>query len=140
MKSALFLFSSSVLFLTVISVMAPVRAVAEGPKFEYTLENNRLDLGTFFIDELEPFDFQVEFTNEGSEPLLVSNVRGCCGTQIPDWTKEPIMPGDTGTIQVRFRLAPRVQTMNRTVTAVSNDAVGVKILRMTLRVIERKED
>ncbi len=140
MKRTIFLLSFSVLFVIIITILAPTRALAEGPKFEYVVENNRLDLGTFYIDELEPFDFHVEFANDGTEPLLVSNVRGCCGTQIPDWTKEPVMPGDTGTIHVRFRLAPRVQTMNRTVTAVTNDAVGVKILRMTLRVIERKED
>jgi hypothetical protein len=117
----------------------PTVEIPNGPRFEYLVDNNRLDMGTIFIDELKEFNIDVHFTNTGNEPLIVSNVRGCCGTHIADWTKAPILQGDSAVIKIRFRLAQRVQSMNRTVTATSNDPTGQKILRMTMQVIERPE-
>lgn len=111
-----------------------------GPQFNYLVEDNRLDLGTVYVDELKEFNIDVHFTNTGNEPLIVSNVRGCCGTHIADWTKAPIMQGDSALIKIRFRLAQRVQNMNRTVTATSNDPTGQKILRMTMQVIQRPNE
>lgn len=115
-------------------------ASANGPRFQYLVDDNRLDLGTLYVDELKEFNIDIRFTNTGNEPLIVSNVRGCCGTHIADWTKAPVMQGDTAIIKIRFRLAQRVQSMNRTVTATSNDPTGQKILRMTMQVIERPEE
>jgi hypothetical protein len=111
-----------------------------GPQFQYLVDDNRLDLGTVYLDELKEYNIDVHFTNTGNEPLILSNVRGCCGTHIADWTKAPIMQGDSAVIKIRFRLAQRVQSMNRTVTATSNDPTGQKILRMTMQVIERPKE
>jgi len=36
--------------------------------------------------------------NNKKVPVLISNVRPACGCTAPDWTKEPIEPGKTGTV------------------------------------------
>ncbi len=112
---------------------------SDGPKFEYTKEANTFDLGTLYIDELEEVNLEIEFENKGDKPLVVTHVRACCGTRVKDWTKEPIQPGEKGTIEVHFRLAPRPHNISRTVVAMSNDADGQKVLRIRGRVAERDE-
>ncbi len=110
---------------------------SDGPRFEYQKEENRIDLGKIYIDELEEINLEIEFKNTGTEPLIVSHVRACCGTRVIDWTKEPISPGESGTIEVHFRLAPRPHNVNRTVLAMSNDPDGQKVLRIRGSVEER---
>ena len=42
------------------------------------------------------------YTNIGSQPLVVHNVISSCGCTTPEWTREPVKPGATGTIQATF--------------------------------------
>lgn len=42
------------------------------------------------------------FTNEGDEPLLITNAKATCGCTVPKWTKDPVMPGEKGEVQVTF--------------------------------------
>ncbi|WP_185194828.1 DUF1573 domain-containing protein [Chryseobacterium cheonjiense] len=43
-----------------------------------------------------------EITNTGSNPLVISEVKPGCGCTVPDFTKEPIMPGKKGKITLHF--------------------------------------
>ncbi|MFN3555816.1 MAG: DUF1573 domain-containing protein [Bacteroidales bacterium] len=95
------------------------------------------DLGTLYTDALEPVKMEIEFTNDGNEPLVITFVRGCCGTRIIDWTKEPVLPGAKGTVTIEFRLAPRPHNVSRTVSVMSNDPDGMKIFRIRGEVAER---
>lgn len=52
------------------------------------------------------------FTNSGVEPLVITNVKGSCGCTVPQWTKEPIAPGETGEIKIVFK--PKGQSGNQT--------------------------
>ncbi|GEM_PF-341382 len=107
----------------------------KGAKLKFEKESEVL--GTLFIQELEPVKLEIEFENEGNEPLLLSHVRGCCGTRIKDWTKEPILPGEKGTVEAEFRLAPRPHRINRTISIMSNDPDGTKVFRITGEVAEQ---
>ena len=60
------------------------------------------------------------FTNTGNEPLILSNVKASCGCTVPTWTKEPIMPGKTGTIKVRYNTNTSPQSFTKTITVSSN--------------------
>ena len=42
------------------------------------------------------------FTNTGKTPLLIENATASCGCTTPNWTKDPIAPGASGTIDVQF--------------------------------------
>jgi hypothetical protein len=71
-----------------------------------------------------------EFKNTGTEPLILGAVRASCGCTTPTYTKEPIMPGQTGTINVRYN-TNNVGGFNKTVTVPSN---AVNDPRVVLRI------
>ena len=61
-----------------------------------------------------------EFKNEGMAPLILSNVRASCGCTTPTWTKEPVEPGQTGSITVTYNPNGRPGRFQKTVTITSN--------------------
>lgn len=42
------------------------------------------------------------FTNMGDAPLVISRVQASCGCTTPSFTKEPVLPGENGTITVSY--------------------------------------
>lgn len=64
------------------------------------------------------FDFK--FTNVGKTPLIIQRCSASCGCTTPQWSKDPIMPGKTGVITVKYATKGRVGTINKTVYIKSN--------------------
>lgn len=60
-----------------------------------------------------------EFTNTGDAPLIISDVKSTCGCTVPSKPKEPIMPGKTGEIKVKYD-TNRVNPIRKTITVMSN--------------------
>ncbi len=127
---------------TVFSLIALVAILAaaqstdpKGPRFDYVLEV--IDLGAISIDEIKPLKIDIEFVNSGDQPLIVSQARGCCGTRIPSWTREPIRPGEKGVIVAEFTPSAAPHRINRTITAISNDPQTTKIIRMQGEVVAK---
>lgn len=46
-----------------------------------------------------------EVTNTGKNPLILSSVRPTCGCTVSDYTKEPILSGQKGKINLKFNSA-----------------------------------
>lgn len=46
-----------------------------------------------------------EFINNGSEPLILNNVVASCGCTATEWPREPIKPGEKGSIAVKYNTA-----------------------------------
>ena len=66
-------------------------------KFDKTVHN----FGTF--REKTPVQTAVfAFTNIGKAPLIINQAIASCGCTIPSYTKEPIMPGEKGTVKVTY--------------------------------------
>jgi len=42
------------------------------------------------------------YTNVGTAPLVINQALASCGCTVPTYTKEPVMPGKTGTIKVQY--------------------------------------
>jgi len=42
------------------------------------------------------------FTNNGKEPLILSNVRSSCGCTVPTWPRQPVLPGQSEVIKVKY--------------------------------------
>ncbi len=106
----------------------------KGARLEYT--KDVAELGHIAVESLEPMQMEIEFVNEGDEPLVVSSVRGCCGTRIKNYPRQPIMPGEKGIVEIEFRLAPRPHNVNRSVSVMSNDERGMKVFRIRGEVVE----
>jgi hypothetical protein len=60
-----------------------------------------------------------EFTNTGNAPLIISKVSSSCGCTIPKKPDGPIMPGETGNIEVKYD-TNRVNPIRKTITVMSN--------------------
>ena len=59
------------------------------------------------------------FTNNGTEPLIIKNAKGSCGCTVPTWPKEPIVPGATAEIGVKYA-TNRVGKFTKTITLTTN--------------------
>ncbi|WP_027077730.1 DUF1573 domain-containing protein [Maribacter antarcticus] len=70
-----------------------------------------------------------EFTNTGKAPLIISDVRSSCGCTIPKKPKDPIMPGKTGEIQVKYD-TNRVGPIRKAITVISNADTPTKVLKI----------
>ena len=59
------------------------------------------------------------FTNNGTEPLIIMNAQGSCGCTVPTWPREPIAPGATAVIGVKYD-TNRPGPFTKTITLTSN--------------------
>jgi hypothetical protein len=89
--------------------------VQNGAKIEF--ESDVHDYGT--IENGANGDCTFTFKNTGNAPLIISNAKGSCGCTVPSWPKEPIAPGKTGTITVKYD-TKRAGAINKSVTITSN--------------------
>lgn len=70
-----------------------------------------------------------EFTNTGDAPLVISKVNSSCGCTVPSWTKEPVMPGKTGKIEVKYN-TNNVGPIRKTITVESNAETPMVALKI----------
>ena len=88
----------------------------EGPMLKF--EATTVDYGEI---EQNSDPYRVfKFTNVGTEPVVIKNAKGSCGCTVPDAPEEPIMPGETGEIKVRYD-TKRVGPFTKTVTLTTNE-------------------
>ena len=71
-----------------------------------------------------------EFTNTGNAPLIISSVKSTCGCTVPKKPKEPIMPGETGEIEVNFDTNGRPDLQQKMVKVSANTPSGGQLLRI----------
>lgn len=82
---------------------------------------------------------EFEFRNDGMSPLTLTNVRASCGCTTPKWTKEPIEPGQTGTITVTYNPNGRPGSFNKRITVTSNASEPTKYLSIRGEVIPKTQ-
>lgn len=95
-------------------------------EFKFVEENH--DFGTIEEGTIAKHDFV--FTNTGEAPLIITNASGSCGCTVPSWPREPIAPGDQGTIHVEFNSNNRTGNQTKTVTLSANTVPNKKVLRI----------
>ena len=128
----------TVTFLAVFMTLGVYADQRKGPMLSF--KKDRHDYGTLYADNLPEFTLDIEFVNSGNEPLILSNVRACCGTRVTAWPRQPIMPQETGVVKIVFRLAPRPQRISRSVTVTSNSTDRpVQIFRISGQVVDREQ-
>lgn len=69
------------------------------------------------------------FTNSGDAPLLITKVTTTCGCTVPTFSKTPIMPGNTGELEIKYD-TKRLGAFTKTITVISNAEGGNKILKI----------
>ena len=78
-----------------------------------------------------------EFTNTGDQELVISDVKSSCGCTVPEKPKDPIAPGKTGEIKVKYD-TKRVGPIRKTVTVYSNADQPIKALKIKGQVLDNK--
>ncbi len=79
-----------------------------------------------------------EFTNTGKQPLLISNARGSCGCTVPSWPKEPIGPGESGSIEVEYNSKGKKGAVQQTITIDAN--TNPPVTKLTIKVMVNVEE
>ncbi len=69
------------------------------------------------------------FVNGGDQPIKITGVRASCGCTTPGWTKEEIMPGDSGFVKARYNPRNRPGKFRKSLRVSSNG--GQKMLYIT---------
>lgn len=84
---------------------------------EIKFDSEKIDYGT--IDKGADGVRNFKFTNTGNAPLLITAAKGSCGCTVPQYPKEPIMPGQTANIEVKYD-TNRVGAFTKYVTLTTN--------------------
>ena len=121
------------MFSAVFAVGAFAQAKVGGPVM--TFKQTEIDYGTIQqnADPLRKF----EFKNTGTEPLVIKNARGSCGCTVPSYKKEPILPGESSVIEVRYA-TDRIGVFTKTVTIETNEGDQSRVLTIKGNVLEKK--
>ncbi len=86
--------------------------------------------------EGEPATHTFTFTNTGTEPVTLAEVRASCGCTTPHYTAEAVAPGGTGEIVVEYASAGRPGPFEKTITVAADGAdPRVTTLRITGTVV-----
>jgi uncharacterized protein YfaS (alpha-2-macroglobulin family) len=93
-----------------------------------TFDETEYDFGTVTEGEVVETVFKV--TNSGKTDLVITDAQVTCGCTVPVWPKQPIKPGETEEIQVRFNTAGKSNRQQKNITLITNTASGREILTL----------
>lgn len=123
------------LFLTIVFSFPVLVSMAQS---QIVFEKLEHDFGTFKeLDGNQTATF--EFTNKGSEPLIINTVTASCGCTTPSWTREPVPPGGKGTVQVSYDPKNSPGAFSKSVMVKTNASNSTAVLRITGKVQEREK-
>jgi hypothetical protein len=101
-----------------------------------TFEKAEVDYGTIhqFSDPVR----KIKFKNTGSAPLIIKDAASSCGCTVPQYQREPIMPGETGEIEIRYE-TQRLGQVQKTITFTTNEPTQQRVLVVKVNVIEKED-
>ena len=100
---------------------------ADGPVVSFDKLSH--DFGT--INEGDVVETVFTLTNTGNSDLIILNARGSCGCTVPDYPKDqPIAPGDSAEVTVKFDSNNKPNANNRSVTFTTNTEKGREVVQI----------
>lgn len=87
------------------------------------------------ITQGEKVSFAFKFKNTGKSNLLIASAVGSCGCTVPEFPKEPILPGQEGKINVIFSSEGKSGIQEKTITVVTNCEPSTKIIKIKTDII-----
>ncbi|MEM9886498.1 MAG: DUF1573 domain-containing protein [Bacteroidota bacterium] len=140
MKQFFFVLSLLVFGASVSYAQTPAKVKAEvvtdGPVM--TFETEVIDYGVIEYNS-DPFRF-FKFTNTGTEPLIISNARGSCGCTVPTYPTDPIMPGETAEVKVKYDTKRAGSKFTKFVTLTTNEANPTRKLTIKGEVLPKPKE
>jgi hypothetical protein len=96
MKKLLFIAAA---FIVTSGAMAQTTKPDQLAKFN----TDKYDFGK--VKQNVPAVYSFEITNTSNKPLVIENAHATCGCTVPEWQKDPILPGKTTKIKVQYNAA-----------------------------------
>jgi len=98
-----------------------------------TFETTEYDFGS--VNEGDIVDYTFKFTNTGDSPLVINKATATCGCTVPQWPRDPINPGSTGEIKIKFNSKNRKNLQTKYVNINANTKPEVTRLKITGNVL-----
>lgn len=105
----------SMMFIAVLGVKAQDKPAV--PQDSIVFASTVHDYGT--IVQAADGSCQFTFKNKGKAPIVLNDVKASCGCTVPEWTRTPVAPGETGTIKVTYN-TNNVGAFTKSITVQSN--------------------
>lgn len=65
------------------------------------------------------------FTNNGKTDLIIANATASCGCTVPNFSKEPVAPGATGSVTVIFDSTGKTGKFSKSITVSTNFGTSI---------------
>lgn len=106
------------------------------PKIEFVSNVKDVDFGKLTEGDTVQRDFK--FKNTGEFPLIINNVGTSCGCTVPQWPRDPIGPGETSSILVKFNSRGKSGSQAKTVSIYANTDPAVTDITFRAEVTPKK--
>ncbi len=87
------------------------------------------------ITQGEKVSYAFKFKNTGKGNLIIASAAGSCGCTVPEFPKEPILPGQEAKINVVFNSEGKSGIQEKTITVVTNCEPSTRIIKIKTNVI-----
>ena len=93
-----------------------------------SFDTNEYDFGT--VNEGDVVEKTFKITNSGNTDLIITNAQPSCGCTVPVWPKEPIKPGASADLFVKFNTTGKPNRQLKTITLTTNTEAGRQVLKL----------
>lgn len=100
-----------------------------------TFEESVFEFGE--ITQGDRVEHTFNYTNTGTVPLIISNVKTTCGCTAPDWSREALAPGESQVMTIKFNSAGKMGMQNKVITISSNAVNNPERIKITANVLPK---
>lgn len=90
------------------------------------------------VEQGKPVTHVFEFKNTGTDPIVINDAQASCGCTKPSFSREPVLPGKSGSISATYNAASAGQ-FTKSVTVTSNAEVGSIAVYLKGEVVPQKD-
>ena len=105
------------------------------PKFKF--EKRTHDFGEIIQGEQVSYTFK--YKNVGGSDLVLRQAKGSCGCTVPQWSKEPLAPGEEAEIEIIFNSSGKKGNQRKTMTLLANTQPNKEVLTIIGEIISSNE-
>jgi hypothetical protein len=98
-----------------------------------TFEKTEHDFGDIMQGEVVVYSFK--FTNTGNADLIISGARTSCGCTVSDYPRDPVKPGQSAYVKVKFDSEGKSGKNYKTITLSTNCTPSEVVLTIKANVI-----
>ncbi|SFI39550.1 DUF1573 domain-containing protein [Halpernia frigidisoli] len=106
-----------------------IKEAQSKPLTTVAISEDNFDFGVIKKGDVKSHTYEI--TNTGTNPLIISEVKPGCGCTIPEFTKDPILPGQKGNITLKFESEAFDGVVHKTADVFANTAKAPITLNFT---------